>query len=94
MPRDKRFARYEAASESTHHVAAETARTVRDAGAVAAMLEWLRFHRIPFALRSGGHCFEGFSESKSVVIDTRLMNVGEIDALDRDYQRWPRGLAR
>ena len=49
-------------------------------GAVAAMLEWLRFHSIPFALRSGGHCFEGFSESESVVIDTRLMNAVEIDA--------------
>ena len=47
--------------------------------AVAAMIEWLRFHHIPFALRSGGHCFEGFSQSDAVVLDTRPMNAIDID---------------
>ncbi len=41
---------------------------------VAQTLDWLRTTNTPFALRSGGHCFEGFSQSTSVVVDTRLMN--------------------
>ena len=80
MPRDKRFARYEAAFNRRTMLPPKLRALCKTPGAVAAMLEWLRFHSIPFALRSGGHCFEGFSESESVVIDTRLMNAVEIDA--------------
>jgi FAD/FMN-containing dehydrogenase len=29
---------------------------------------------LPFAVRSGGHSYEGFSQSQSVVIDTRMLN--------------------
>jgi FAD/FMN-containing dehydrogenase len=47
---------------------------------VAQALDWLRTKTIPFALRSGGHCFEGFSQSTSVVLDTRLMNAIALDA--------------
>jgi FAD/FMN-containing dehydrogenase len=43
-------------------------------GAVAAMVDWCRTHRLPFALRSGGHSFEGLSQSDSVVIDVRLLD--------------------
>jgi len=45
----------------------KTARGMRQA------LDWMRGKGLPFALRSGGHCFEGFSQSAGVVIDTRLM---------------------
>ena len=37
---------------------------------VAAVLNWVRSNGLPFALRCGGHSFEGFSQSASVVIDT------------------------
>jgi FAD/FMN-containing dehydrogenase len=42
--------------------------------AVSVMVQWARSNGVPFALRSGGHSYEGFSQSSSVVIDTRLMN--------------------
>jgi FAD/FMN-containing dehydrogenase len=40
---------------------------------VAAMVDWCRTNNVPFATRSGGHCYEDFSQSTSVVIDTSLM---------------------
>jgi len=79
-PRDKRFARYETAFNRRTMLPPKLRALCKTPGAVAAVLEWLRFHRISFALRSGGHSFEGFSESDSVVVDTRLMNAVEIDA--------------
>jgi FAD/FMN-containing dehydrogenase len=42
--------------------------------AVQAMVSWVRQHSLPFAVRSGGHSFEGFSNSTSVVIDVRGLN--------------------
>ena len=47
--------------------------------AVTTMIQWLRLHQLPFAVRSGGHSFEGLSQSDSVVIDTRMMNAIDID---------------
>jgi FAD/FMN-containing dehydrogenase len=78
-PQDKRFARYEAAFNRRTMVRPRLRALCKTQGAVSAMIEWLRFHHIPFALRSGGHCFEGFSQSDSVVVDTRLMNAIDID---------------
>jgi FAD/FMN-containing dehydrogenase len=47
---------------------------------VAAMLGWVRQNGLPFALRSGGHSFEGFSQSTSVVIDVRKIQSVTLDA--------------
>jgi hypothetical protein len=46
----------------------------KTANAVSVMVNWCRTNSLPFALRSGGHSYEGFSQSASVVIDTRMMN--------------------
>jgi len=51
----------------------------RSAKGVAQTIDWVGDKNLPFALRSGGHCFEGFSQSRSVVIDTRLMNSVQVD---------------
>jgi FAD/FMN-containing dehydrogenase len=48
--------------------------------AVADSIKWIRDHNLPFALRCGGHCYEGFSQSDGVVIDIRKMGVITIDA--------------
>ena len=47
---------------------------------VAAMLDWVRTNGLPFALRSGGHSYEGFSQSVNVVIDTRRIEGVTLDA--------------
>jgi FAD/FMN-containing dehydrogenase len=51
--------------------------------AVAAMVGWARDNHVPFALRAGGHSYEGLSESGSVVIDTRLMQGVNINGAGR-----------
>lgn len=55
----------------------------KTASAVGAMVDWCRSNNVPFAMRSGGHSYEGFSQSASVVIDTRLMNAIKIDAANK-----------
>jgi len=45
----------------------------KTSNAVSTLIKWARTNNLPFALRSGGHSYEGFSQSSSVVIDTRLM---------------------
>ncbi|MBP1097522.1 FAD-binding oxidoreductase [Bradyrhizobium diazoefficiens] len=46
---------------------------------VGVMIDWCRSNRIPFALRSGGHCYEGLSQSCDVVVDTRCMDMIKVD---------------
>lgn len=38
---------------------------------VAKVVEWARLNSVPFATRSGGHCYEGFCCSPHVVIDVQ-----------------------
>ena len=42
---------------------------------VAATLSFLRQHDLPFAVRSGGHCFAGHSSSPGVVLDVTPMDL-------------------
>src|SRR3984893_11627129 len=41
--------------------------------AVAAMIDWVDSNNLTFAVRCGGHSYEGFSQSSDVVIDLRGM---------------------
>lgn len=52
---------------------------VKTARGMAQTIAWLREKNLAFALRSGGHSFEGFSQTTSVAVDTRLMNAVEVD---------------
>lgn len=45
----------------------------KTSNAVSTLIQWSRSNNLPFALRSGGHSYEGFSQSSGVAIDTRLM---------------------
>jgi FAD/FMN-containing dehydrogenase len=47
--------------------------------AAGVMVDWCRSNGLPFAVRCGGHSYEGFSQSTSVVIDMRLMNAITVD---------------
>ena len=55
----------------------------RTARGVGGAVDWARSNRVPFAVRSGGHSYEGLSESTSVVIDTRLMTAAIVNAASR-----------
>ncbi|WP_170764608.1 FAD-binding oxidoreductase [Ruegeria lacuscaerulensis] len=50
--------------------------------AVATSINWITQHELPFALRSGGHCYEGFSQSSGVVIDLRPMSSITVDPVN------------
>lgn len=41
---------------------------------VVRAVDWARQNRVPFSVLSGGHCFEGLSQSPHLVIDLRHLN--------------------
>ncbi len=51
---------------------------------VRAALLWAERNDVPFAIRSGGHSYAGFSTTSGLMIDVSLMNeVGDLDARGR-----------
>ncbi|HTE99751.1 MAG TPA: FAD-dependent oxidoreductase [Bradyrhizobium sp.] len=48
---------------------------------VAGVPGWVKQYALPFAIRSGGHSFEGYSNSSSVVIDLRGLKYITFDAM-------------
>jgi FAD/FMN-containing dehydrogenase len=80
---DRLFEDYQAAFNSRTMLRPQLRALCRTPQAVAIMVRWCRDNALPFALRSGGHCFEGLSQSSSVVIDTRLLDAVAIEARQR-----------
>jgi FAD/FMN-containing dehydrogenase len=76
---DSNFAKYQRAYNQRTMLRPQLRALCKTPKSVAVMVDWARTNMVPFALRSGGHSYEGFSQSTSVVIDTRLMNKVEID---------------
>jgi FAD/FMN-containing dehydrogenase len=72
-PSDPRYARYQPAFNKRVILQPQLRAVCRTPGAVATLVDWARGNELRFALRSGGHSFEGFSQSDDVVIDTREM---------------------
>jgi FAD/FMN-containing dehydrogenase len=80
---DRNFDRYQPAYNRRTLLRPQLRALCKTPKSVAVMVDWARTNMVPFALRSGGHSYEGFSQSPSVVIDTRLMNKVEIDTAGR-----------
>jgi FAD/FMN-containing dehydrogenase len=78
-PTSSNFNTYEPAYNKRTMLRPQLRALCKTPNAVRVMVDWARTNAVPFALRSGGHCYEGFCESTSVVIDTRLMNKVQID---------------
>jgi FAD/FMN-containing dehydrogenase len=76
---DSNFNKYEPAYNRRTMLRPQLRALCKTPHSVAVMVDWARTNMVPFALRSGGHGYEGFSQSTSVVIDTRLMNKVAID---------------
>jgi FAD/FMN-containing dehydrogenase len=76
---DDNFDRYQPAYNRRTMLSPQLRALCKTSKSVAVMVEWARTNKVSFALRSGGHSYEGFSQSTSVVIDTRLMNKVELD---------------
>ena len=50
---------------------------------VAQMVDWVRDKGLSFAVRCGGHSYEGFSQSRDVVIDVRPLAAARVDRAAR-----------
>src|SRR5579862_2412268 len=82
-PGDAQFIRYEPAFNARTMLTPQLRAMCKDARAVGVMVDWCRSNNLMFAVRCGGHSYEGFSQSRSVVIDTRLMNAVTVDAASK-----------
>lgn len=78
-PEDSLYENFEPAFNARTMLRPRLRALCKTAKSVSTLVDWCRENNIPFALRSGGHCFEGLSQSSDVVIDTRLMNDVRID---------------
>jgi FAD/FMN-containing dehydrogenase len=80
LPTDAKFAAYQASYNLRVALKPQARIMVQTPRGVTQAVQWLKANKVPFAVRCGGHSYEGFSQSSSVVIDTRLMSVCQLDA--------------
>src|ERR1700733_6695572 len=73
VPADKDFARYNRSFNKRTQIAPRVRVVAGSANAVGSTMLWAANNGLSFAVRSGGHSFEGFSQSPDLVIDVRGM---------------------
>jgi FAD/FMN-containing dehydrogenase len=78
-PGDRQFAQFQPAFNARTMLTPQLRAMCKNARAVAVMVDWCRSNDLPFAVRCGGHSYEGLSQSASIVIDTRLMSSIAVD---------------
>jgi FAD/FMN-containing dehydrogenase len=78
-PGDSHFAEYQASFNLRTALRPQLRALCKTAKAAGVMVDWCRSNNLPFAVRCGGHSYEGFSQGTSVVIDIRLMNAIAVD---------------
>lgn len=80
QPDDAEFARYQAAFNARTMLTPQLRALCKTPQGVSVMVAWCHENNLPFAVRCGGHSYEGLSQSTSVVIDTRLISAITVDA--------------
>jgi FAD/FMN-containing dehydrogenase len=78
-PGDPAYDKYQASYSLRTQLRPALRILTRSTRGIVQAIDWVRGNALPFALRSGGHSYEGFSQSSAVVIDTRLMNRVDLD---------------
>jgi FAD/FMN-containing dehydrogenase len=79
-PGDAQFKTYQPAFNARTMLTPQLRALCKSATAVGTMVDWCRSNNLAFAIRCGGHSYEGLSQSASVVIDTRMLNAVSFDA--------------
>lgn len=74
VPKDLKFAQYQIAFNKRTMLTPSVRVLCGSARAVAITLQWVQDNNVPLAMRSGGHSYEGLSQTKGLVIDTRSMD--------------------
>jgi FAD binding domain/Berberine and berberine like len=78
IPGDKAYAVKNASFNKRVQIAPRVRVIAGSAKAVSTTILWALNNRVAFALRSGGHSYEGFSQSPDLVIDVRGMAAIEL----------------
>lgn len=74
VPSDADYAKYNISMNLRTRLNPQIRILCHTADAVAKTLSWARANSVPFAMRGGGHSYEGLSQSSGLVIDSRGMN--------------------
>src|SRR5258708_6227396 len=78
-PSDAHYADYLPAANSRTQLSPSLRAVCKTEHAVAVMVDWVRTNNLKFAVRCGGHSYEGFSQSVDVVIDVRGLGTISVD---------------
>jgi hypothetical protein len=70
-PSDPQYRNFLPAANSRAQLSPALCAVCRNERAVAAMIDWVVSNNLTFAVRCGGHSYEGFSQSSEVAIDLR-----------------------
>jgi FAD/FMN-containing dehydrogenase len=73
VPTNKDFSKYNRSFNKRTQIAPRVRVVAGSAKAVSTTLLWAASNGLSFAVRSGGHSYEGFSQSPDLVIDVRGM---------------------
>ena len=72
-PSDPQYAEFLPATSKRKQLAPALRAICKTEHAVAVMVDWVRAHGLKFAVRCGGHSYEGLSQTTGVAIDVRGM---------------------
>ena len=78
-PTDAHYADYLAAANIRTRLNPALRAVCQTEHAVAVMVDWVRGNNLNFAVRCGGHSYEGLSQSVDVVIDVRGLDTITVD---------------
>src|SRR5262249_44388253 len=79
QPSDPQYASYLPAANLRTQLSPALRAVCKTENAVAVMTDWVRSNNLSFAVRCGGHSYEGFSQSQDVVIDLRGLQDINVD---------------
>lgn len=82
QPSDPRYADFLPAASQRKQLSPALRAVCNTASGVVAMVDWVRSNNLDFAVRCGGHSYEGLSQSTDVVIDVRGLATIDIDKTD------------
>src|SRR3984957_4641745 len=78
-PSDPEYASYLASANLRTQLNPALRAVCKTGHAVAVMIDWVRSNNLSFGIRCGGHSYEGFSQSRDVVIDLRSLKEITVD---------------
>jgi FAD/FMN-containing dehydrogenase len=78
-PSDSQYKTYLPAANTRTQLSPALRAVCKTEHAVAVMVDWVQSNQLTFAVRCGGHSYEGFSQSTDVVIDLRGMAAISVD---------------